>query len=442
MQKKIIKLFFLMSLVFIFPIIIQAASQCNNNATPDLQKGDPACYTSSTSYWTEYCSWSFSGVICDNVNADGTWAGSTFHTSSCSRCPKSFYNTCHGAYYVNSCSGSHCENAGALPAAGTRTHSSTSYTCYYTTVSEWSVCDVDTGLQSATDVTQNSTSGTSCDNLNEETTQICGVCGSANGVGTGEMPETADLCQFGTPTTPELNEDETQWEWGCAGDNGAIYVDDTVCAAPKEAPGICSTIYNGQAQNGLTESTEGLCTSGIVTNFIDHGDPDGDGVAEIDAGWSWTCQKIGDNPDHTNEDCQAPCFDYTIQADQSRFYWDDDDSVDITVDLQRTGRCADKYTCIVQGNETDGETTYTIEASEDGTVNYDLTATCTHEDDGTIVTHDPGADTVIGTCIERSCTSQGICQGIPKQASSSSSCASTCSSDSDCTTGRMIETRP
>lgn len=134
----------------------QALSQCPSNLAPDLQLLNPACWTSvyvSSGYW-QSCSWSNSGAICDNVTSSGAWAGSVFSAGSCSECPSSYYNTCHGNYYTNSCTGAtHCDNAGPLPSAGGGWVDTSYYNnnCYYTKPVSWGAPAAD-GLMLATDV--------------------------------------------------------------------------------------------------------------------------------------------------------------------------------------------------------------------------------------------------------------------------------------------------
>ncbi|KKP62892.1 MAG: hypothetical protein UR60_C0050G0006 [Candidatus Moranbacteria bacterium GW2011_GWF2_34_56] len=142
----------------------QALSQCPSNVAPDLQLLNPACWTSvyvSSGYW-QSCSWSNSGAICDNVDSRGRWAGSVFSAGSCSDCPRSYYNTCHGNYYTNSCTGAtHCDNAGPLPSAGGGWVDTSYYNnnCYYTKPVSWGSPAVD-GLMLATDVDTFFTPGT------------------------------------------------------------------------------------------------------------------------------------------------------------------------------------------------------------------------------------------------------------------------------------------
>jgi hypothetical protein len=48
-----------------------------------------------------------------------------------------------------------------------------------------------------------------------------------------------------------------------------------------------------------------------------------------------------------------------------------------------------------------------------------------------------------GYCIEKSCGANGTCQAMPKTGVTSlKDCINTCNSNADCTSGRMIETKP
>ncbi len=61
------------------------------------------------------------------------------------------------------------------------------------------------------------------------------------------------------------------------------------------------------------------------------------------------------------------------------------------------------------------------------------------DDDEPIVNKDFKVQTA---CIESQCTANGTCAKAPKIAGSRSQCKSTCNSNADCTSGRIIETRP
>ena len=409
-----------------------AAPACSTVGGQPVNIGDPACWTSSTSNSTSTstttCNWIKHGIYCYWPDV---WDGSRNYQTTGSCLSGSKY---HADAYINSCTNSFaCDNGyynlDSYTITNTTTSTTTSYTCYYTTVSEWSVCDVDTGLQSATDVTQHSTSGTTCDNLSEDTTQSCAACGLASNTPTGEQPS-EDLCiPLNTASTPALNTTTNMWEWTCTADNGSVD-----CDVPNSEHGVCSSIHTGhafetQGEFDASVANGTLCETGTVVNAS----------GDENTGWTWDCMHIGDL--YTNDDlnCQAPCFDYSLNIDKNQFYWDDNDQVNITVNVEKVGACADEYSCTVTDATSSGIDTFTrtIDA-EEGKSAYDVSSICTR--DG--YEDEEKTSAINGNCIARSCNAQGKCQGTPQSASSSSSCTSTCSSDADCTTGRMIETRP
>jgi hypothetical protein len=50
--------------------------------------------------------------------------------------------------------------------------------------------------------------------------------------------------------------------------------------------------------------------------------------------------------------------------------------------------------------------------------------------------------TIATACMESQCTASGTCAKTPKPASSRDQCESSCNSNADCSSGRMIETKP
>jgi hypothetical protein len=64
----------------------------------------------------------------------------------------------------------------------------------------------------------------------------------------------------------------------------------------------------------------------------------------------------------------------------------------------------------------------------------------THDNNEVGVTQQ-GPD-VVTACIEAQCTSSGICAKTPKVATDKNQCTAQCNSDSDCTSGKIIETKP
>lgn len=398
-----------------------AVPTCDEVGGVPVNPGDPACYTEDSSGYYKTCTWYGAGSgsywACDG----GVQGTSSSVGTNCFPYLEALYSTCGG---YGGCSNRTDFGAGDTYSEWVNT---TSYKCYYLTVNEWGTCDVDTGMQSAISVTQHSTSGTSCQNLDEATTRSCAACGVASNSPTGEAP-TEDLCiPLNTASTPILNTATNMWEWTCTADNGSVD-----CDVPNEEDGVCSSKYTDQVQDwpvGALPPTD-LCDSGTAANFSDNGDN----------GWTWDCLKIGDNPLHSNKNCAAPCFDYRLNIDKEQFYWSDQDDVEIMVNIEKLGRCRDQYSCsiTIDDDTQNGDThTYTIDARQ-GVSAYDISGLCTADGRDDEVRE----DTVSGNCIARSCSPQGTCQSTPQAASSHSACQSTCSTNADCSKGRMIETRP
>lgn len=411
--------------------------QCPDNLTPEMQQSDPACWTSYTTTKTVTCTWSHWGWDC--CKKDGS---SCAYKESCGsdEVPRIGYGH-QIKVYKNSCGGTSCNNPYTTkPDDYTKEVDSTAYKCHYTVVNEWETCDATTGIQSAIDVTQKITNGKNCSNLHQETTRFCGICGPKNGIGSYDQPEDPGLCTFGMPVSgPQLHPTEDKWIWTCEGGDATTDEDDDLCEAPRSEPGRCSSSLNGHAFESQLEFDNAknnglLCDSGVVEHV--QGGPD--------TGWTWDCIHFGEEENITerplNESCASPCFDYSLNIDKNQFYWTEQDNVDVTVEVEKIGACKDQYSCTVtvEGEDFTDETfTKTIDARE-GVSSYDISGTCSREsyDD------EERAETINGNCIARSCTPNGMCQGMPQSASSSSSCTSTCSSNADCTVGRMIETRP
>jgi len=163
-MKKILSYWIFCLAFIVFPTIVSAAVQCNGNATPSLQVGNPACWTVSGSpgyytYQTINCVWQcgYPLYIC------GPGGGKYFSTyDNGNRCGR-YSSLCY-----DGCGNGDCQNAGIRNGSsnGTKTIStwhegSTSYACYYTTVSAWGAPAAD-GRRVASSVTQRSTSGTGC----------------------------------------------------------------------------------------------------------------------------------------------------------------------------------------------------------------------------------------------------------------------------------------
>ncbi len=309
-MKKILVFTAILAVFTVAPIDTEAAPQCDNNRAPNLKVEDPACYTTTrssrtksytyTDYVTKttkvYCRWTCTRplYICVNSRTGAQYfATSTRGRYGCGLYSKICSNNCGGSACLNNPPRDYWSTKKVqvpVTRTGYRTVTSTSNTCYYTTVNTWSECDTGTGVQSATSVTQHSTSGTNCQNRNEATIKICGICDPAtDGQGSGDTP-TGSLCKFGTakPVPPTLNTGTNMWEWSCLGEDATRHTDDDICSAPRNEDGECSTTAGGEYIWSETSFRGELCSGGTLMepNLI---------FPEYGERVTWGCQQIGDS---------------------------------------------------------------------------------------------------------------------------------------------------
>jgi cysteine-rich repeat protein len=158
--------------------------QCSNNTKPALQSSDPECWTSQTTSSSKVCTWdcTYPYYACD----DGVHTTDPNGGTNCQPYLNACYDDC-GNY-------AGCSNRTDGIAHGvtyTLITYSTTFDCHYITVNTWGDCNVDTGVQLATSVTQNIAKNTKdCTNLSQATVRYCGICG--NGV-----QEADEVCDDG-----------------------------------------------------------------------------------------------------------------------------------------------------------------------------------------------------------------------------------------------------
>lgn len=419
-----------MILFLILPSPTNAADQCPDNATPILKETDPACWTSESSGYWRTCTWYGAGTgsywVCDG----GVQGTSSSVGTNCRTYLEALYSTCGG--YGG------CSNRTDFGPGDTYDEwvGSTSYTCHYIKVKEWDACTVD-GNQYAIDIEQHTTSGTSCDNLNEKLTQSCGVCTPGENIDVTQMPTKTGICAYGTATTPELKGDD--WVWQCLGSNNEIEDDDAACSVPNNAPGICNPSLDGMILTQKPQETKALCTSGIYKE----GSLTGPAIGP----WTWTCDPIGKE---NSDICNATCLALTLDAPEFVYLKEDDNKITAKVRVEGYDNINEITKCTVNGDDAvtfssnDGVSDpFTVDvtgASTEISVTCDISGPCNSGAENSeqyTVSKD-----VKSMCVARSCNSQGTCQAVPQPADSVDDCTSTCSSDADCSTGRMIETRP
>lgn len=475
-----------------------AANPCPSNATPTLQNSDPACWT-SRSVKTGTCSWyhTFTQIGC--------WCpkGTDYRRNLNEQCNKGCYNGSTFVNYADGCGGTHCTNNPQYPKTWGQTWDryDTSYTCYYTIVDEWSTCNATTGIRYATSLEQKHTSGTSCDNLNEKRTQYCGVCTPSSNIDVTQMPTTTGICAHGTPTTPVLANDT--WTWKCLGANNTIADDDASCSAENNVNGACISQTQQVYPWNATGFTGSLCAAGTPTinpqtSFPSYGQTVTWGCKGIGKGtstapnecsarrncpeaqcgpahsqtqtdtkpttnlcattpnhtasnvtlntttgaWNWSCaltNAYGTCTASTN--CSAPsCLANNPLTVQTHVYWPTTGNPQASVRVNCQNVCCTFGDTPVNGTVNEkvchGDTDKYIEITHAGS--YPAQCYYTTDPDTKVTVN----NTVQTMCVARSCNSQGTCQATPTPSASRDACTSTCSSDADCSTGRMIETRP
>ncbi|XLQ19869.1 MAG: hypothetical protein ACKUBY_04760 [Candidatus Moraniibacteriota bacterium] len=430
-MKKILTLMILTFTVFAIFQNVNAANTCAVEGGVPVNAGDPACYTTSVSR----CSWSSVGTI--GICRGGGYCGPSACTSggSCASCSRGIQNPNYATCYTGGC-GVWCTNV-SEPIRIT-------YTCYYLEVDTWSECD-ENGIQSATSVTRHSTSGTSCDNLNEDLQRNCGICDpTTDEQATGIAPEPEEnLCIYGDPTPypVTLNTSTNMWTWTCTGDAGGTT--DVTCSAPNEEEAECNTTFTDADPLLTTAPTESdeLCSGGTyeVGSLIG---------SSVEGPWSWNCLRIGNNPTHAESIvCNAQCFRPELIINPNPFPWPIDGSdATVNISVEPEGLCSNRYTC-----ETD-DSSETVPFNGTGTLGVDITqntnsvtipVTCTSSDP-TIDDPKTTIGTTSGYCTARECNAQGSCQAtpVPSDSTNNVACTSTCNSNADCSSGRLIETRP
>ncbi len=244
------------------------------------------------------------------------------------------------------------------------------------------------------------------------------------------------------PPPPHLI--EGWWVWSCTD------VSSAECRMPNEAPGVCNSEFNGAVLDAEPGESD-LCASGTPTNFQE--------VTDMGP-WTWDCLKIGENPSHNDEVCSAKCFDFTAQVNPNPFPWPTNgDPATVDVSVNASGMCAAEFTCETPDGEgsfsattgstqitniTQGQDSIEIPVECTRSLNNSCTSPpCNH--DSCVSPPCDNKDTVYinGYCTEKSCNAQETCQAMPKSgAKTAKDCSSTCNSNADCTSGRMIETKP
>jgi hypothetical protein len=250
------------------------------------------------------------------------------------------------------------------------------------------------------------------------------------------------FCSIGAPVPnpPAFPEQGASVMWDCRGINGGGAARD--CTAQRSTPPPCAC---GSADNTPSESSPS-------SDLCNVGDPSS--VTGTDV-WNWTCGTANvdaDGPGGLCTDqrsCSAECIDVEIDAPEY-IYTDNGDSQTVEAKIRINGdqNYAKDINCTIggqpvnfpSGSNTSDPVDVTV-GPEGTTINASCTINVDCGNNGNTSSRTFAPSHTIGAlCMQRSCTQQGTCQAVPQNATSD--CSSTCSSDADCSSGRMIETRP
>ncbi len=214
------------------------------------------------------------------------------------------------------------------------------------------------------------------------------------------------------------------------------------CSIKRGTPPECAC---GSANNTVTfaKPTNNLCTQGDASSVSSSGE------------WAWHCGTPNVGNDGTGgvctnrKDCSAQCIDVKVIAPSS-YYVDKDGNGTIRAKMKLKGR--DKVhgavQCAINGKDvsfpsgSEMSDPVDINVSGNATLRGEckLDVSCGGTTTPTLTNPPIPPVYVTAMCVQRDCNAQGKCQATPKPASGN--CTSTCSSDADCRSGRLIETRP
>jgi hypothetical protein len=242
--------------------------------------------------------------------------------------------------------------------------------------------------------------------------------------------------------------------WDCMTETGGTENDS--CSASINPPTVnCDSMSSNDVETNVKPSSN-LCKS-------DKGEakvisPPGVVLAGGSGRWTWGCQhNVYSNIKTTIDECSAPsCIaNNPINATSPIMLSEEEMKSQITLNCPGLG--GDKLCCKVTNDK--NKVTVTVCSGKSGEIKIkpgenDLEGTCWFEDDcidgncnpdcdsTTEVSVDVDVNPVFTACLQSQCTASGTCAKTPKLADSVNQCESSCNSDADCTSGRMIETKP
>jgi hypothetical protein len=159
--------------------------------------------------------------------------------------------------------------------------------------------------------------------------------------------------------------------------------------------------------------------------------------------WIWTCNGSNDTVDSVQ--CNAKCKPKITINPEDRIFAVGEDGTQVEINIKYDSvTCDISYSCTIDGTiiqfDEGGNSTETFTYTGSDPV---IECTTNSINPSITITPPPSETKLTAYCTEKSCTAQGTCQAMPKTGVTSlKDCINTCNSNADCTSGRMIETKP
>jgi cysteine-rich repeat protein len=248
-------------------------------------------------------------------------------------------------------------------------------------------------------------------------------------------------------------------------DGTCQYCDNSCQFQTVTGPYCGDGVPNGteQCDDGNTDETDGCfnnctrpCECGEDTDTFQDGQPndtcafgDTQWISNTTTQWQWNCVS-NSSCSQSAGPCSARCYEVDLDVPVNVYLQEDGSEVEARVKISGIDNMSNvdcsiegqSVTFFPPGSDTSTPATITITGPRD------ISATCTMNvycgtgsgGDSDSITVTKSVNTL---CAERSCNAQGTCQSTPRSGVTSvNDCTSTCTSDADCSSGRMIETRP
>jgi hypothetical protein len=270
------------------------------------------------------------------------------------------------------------------------------------------------------------------------------ACGTAHKHFFGTVPSGAKLCK--SDSNPGVSGKGKPWTWKCTNFN---CVGSATCEA-KIHEAKCENL-SGEVNHEPIQDKNTLC-KGCTDKLCSVTKPKFNSTGT----WNWTCtHKKNASPKTAKCEAQS-CLAGDVLNVQSHIYLkENSEEQRATVNVN----CNEKVCCefantnmFVDENGSETPTQKICTDSINGTIQvqngtklyaakcyFDNNNDNTPDSPTNYVSKNPQVATM---CTQRECNVQGTCQATPKQASSLDECSSTCNSNADCSSGKIIETRP